>query len=183
MKSDRHIHTEACRPLPSDVFTGDFDLDEYFRTLTRENLLARLHDFRFHVVSGLDGMIDALESMMDSSAFVAVSDDAFTSVDASTSPSLMRQKVVFLAMRHAPDDPSARSEALHTLRELARQFLARMLHDRPALAARRGVAFSPDVAVNETDRYLSPGTAILFMNIGYHFKASLVYNATLWEEQ
>ena len=183
MKSERHSHSHHCgAAAPRDSFAGDFNFEAYVEDLTARNRLAADLGFRFHVVSGTDGLLDAMESLMDSSAFVAVSDDALTSGEASSTPSLVRQKLIIFVMRHAVGDDRARAKCLHTLRELARQFLARMLNDRWILAADRGVMFEEEFQITEPDKYFFSGAACLILNVAYHFKTSLIYDADLWNE-
>lgn len=90
----------------------NWDAADFFRRLTESNKLARSKNFKFCLVSSLEGFEEALARMQSSTAFVCVSDVSSGSTDLTNSPHTVRTKTVFFAVRHKIDDMKARMEAL-----------------------------------------------------------------------
>ena len=82
----------------------NWDAADFFRRLTESNKLARSKNFKFCLVSSLEGFEEALARMQSSTAFVCVSDVSSGSTDLTNSPHTVRTKTVFFAVRHKIDD-------------------------------------------------------------------------------
>lgn len=96
----------------------NWDAADFFRRLTETNKLARSKNFKFCLVSSLEGFEEALARMQSSTAFVCVSDVSSGSTDLTNSPHTVRTKTVFFAVRHKIDDMKARMEAFDLQREI-----------------------------------------------------------------
>ena len=73
----------------------NWDAADFFRRLTETNKLARSKNFKFCLVSSLEGFEEALARMQSSTAFVCVSDVSSGSTDLTNSPHTVRTKTVF----------------------------------------------------------------------------------------
>lgn len=176
-----HHHGSDC-PISSDAgaVPADFRFEDYARSLWQANKMMKSLDFSFAVVSGSSGLLDCLSEFMDAVALLAISDESDASGDISASPSLVRSKTMFFCMRHAENDPEARSGCLRTIRTLQQQFLSRMLRDRMVLAG-MGVSLVPEVDIHESDKYFFNGCTMSYMTVGYTIKSSLRYDAEQWD--
>ena len=96
----------------------------FFERLTSSNRLAQQEHFTFLRVSGLEGLEEALHTLQRTTAFVAVSDIAQGYTELNNTPHTRRVKTVFICMRHALDNMTARQLCMDTMRELFRQFMS-----------------------------------------------------------
>ena len=98
----------------------------FFERLTASNKLAQQEHFAFLRVSGLEGLEEALHTLQRQTAFVAVSDIAQGYTELNNTPHTRRVKTIFICMRHALDNMTARQQCMDTMRELFRQFMSVM---------------------------------------------------------
>ena len=153
----------------------------YFEELSAKNKLAQAEGFTFSRVSGLEGFEEALHTMQGSTAFVCVSDIAQGYTELNNSPHTRRVKTVFLAMRHALDDMTAREECMETMRELFRQFMTRLILERTRLE-QNCIYLDPRISFNEIDRYFFSGCACAYFQIAVDVFTDLRYNEREWNK-
>lgn len=163
----------------SHTDSGSWDAAAFFRNLTATNRLAQAHAFRFCQVSGLDGFEEALQAMQSTTAFVCVSDFSQGFVELNNTPRTRRVKTVFLAMRCAVDDMSARQSCLDTLQELFRQFMSVLIEEQTRLRQHL-IYLDPRISFHEIDRYFFSGCACAFFEIAIDKFTDLRYNANEW---
>lgn len=141
----------------------NWDATAFFASITDSNKFAKAHDFVFARVSGLDGFEEALQQLQSATAFVAVSDISQGYIEVNNSPHTRRVKTVFLAMRHALGDMTARQECMDTMRELFRQFMSKLILEKqgrssrtstspPASPFRKSTSTSSPVALAHTSK-------------------------------
>lgn len=157
----------------------NWDAVPFFAKLTADNRLAQAHQFRFCRVSGLDGLEEALQQMQSSTAFVCVSDIANGFTDLDNTPRTRRVKTVFLAMRHAVDDMTARQSCMDTMRELFRQFMSVLIQERTQLE-QHCIYLDPRISFTEIDRYFFSGCACAFFQVAVDIYTDLRYNPAEW---
>lgn len=153
----------------------------YFRKLTETNLLARQSGMSFSLVSGLQGLEDAISTMQESVGFVclAESSDGVASID--ISPNSRRVKTLFLALRHAENDMPAREAALERIREIFRQFLSHLLRERTRLHT-QGIYLDPEIPFHEIESYFASGCACVYFQISYSTAIDLRFDKSQWTE-
>lgn len=157
----------------------NWDAAAFFERLTASNKFAREQGFRFARVSSLEGFHGALDSMLESTAMVAVSDTSQGYMSLDNSPHTRRVKVVFMAMRHAVDDMEAREECMATMRELFRQMMSVLLMERTRLEE-HCVFLDDRISFNEIDRYFFSGCACAYFQIAVDTYTNLEYNPGEW---
>ena len=108
------------QPAAPENTTFSWNASKFFSDLTARNKLAREKRFTFCRVSGLDGFEEALQKSLTHSAFVCVSDISQGYTQLNNTPQTRRVKTVFLAMRHALGDMTARERCMDIMRELFR---------------------------------------------------------------
>ena len=84
----------------------------FFERLTASNKLAQQEHFAFLRVSGLEGLEEALHTLQRQTAFVAVSDIAQGYTELNNTPHTRRVKTIFICMRHALDNMTARQQCM-----------------------------------------------------------------------
>lgn len=160
----------------------NWDAAAFFERLTRSNVFAQKHEYRFARVSSLDGFHDALGSMASSMAFVAVSDTSQGALDIENTPHTRRVKTVFLAKRHAVDDMKARERCMENMRELFRQFMSVLIQEKTRLEE-NNIFIDPRISFTEIDRYFFTGCACAFFQIALDTYTDLSYNPDEWLTQ
>ena len=165
--------------MPTIIKNINWDATAFFARLTASNKLAQQEHFTFCRVSGLDGFEEVLHSMQTATAFVAVSDTAqgYTELDAT--PHTRRIKTVFLAMRHALDDMTARQECMDVMRELFRQFMSVLIQEKTRVEEEH-IYLDPRISFQEIDRYFLSGCACAFFQIATDVYTDLRYNQDEW---
>lgn len=163
----------------STQLLGRWDAAAFFKDLTASNRLAKQENFTFCQVSGLDGFEEAVNEAQTQTAFVCVSDinDGYTELN--NSPRTRRIKTVFLAMRHAAEDMSARTECMETMRELFRQFMSVLIREKVRLE-QNCIYLDPRISFNEIDRYFFNGAAGAYFQIAVDCYTDLRYNPDEW---
>ena len=161
--------------------TSDFDSIAFFRHLTSSNRLAREFNFRFAVVSGLDGFEDALHDALDMQALVAVDDTSEGGIDIVNTPHKKSFRTVYLFMRHTTEENwmEARQKCFRIMRELFRQFASVLIRERSRLRL-ENVILGENISFNEIDRYFFTGGACAFFQIEVDKYVSLVLNEEEW---
>ena len=159
--------------------TFSWNATSFFEDLTNRNRLARSENFAFCRVSGLEGFEEALHVMQSATAIVAVSDTSQGYLEMNNPPRTRRVKTIFLAMRHALDDMSARQECFDTLRELFRQYMSVLLQEKTRLEENR-IYLDPQISFTEIERYFFSGAACAYFQIAIDTFTDLRYNASEW---
>ena len=157
----------------------NWNATQFFRDLTERNIHAQQHRFTFCRVSGLDGFEEALSRMQGSTAFVCVSDISQGYTELNNTPHTRRVKTVFLAMRHAIDDMTARDRCMDTMRELFRQFMTVLILEQTWLQ-QHCIYIDPRITFQEIDRYFFSGCACAYFQIAVDTYTDLQFNEALW---
>ena len=163
------------------ILNGQWDASAFFENLTAANRLAQSERFTFCRVSGLEGFEEALANAQTSVAFVCVSDIADGFMELNNTPRTRRVKTVFLAMRHAVEDMTARNECMETMRELFRQFMSRLFLEKVKLE-QNCIYLDPRISFNEIDRYFFTGCACAYFQIAVDCFTDLRHNPDEWSE-
>lgn len=162
---------------PSETY--NWNATSFFENLVDRNRLAQKENFTFCRVSGLEGFEEALHNLQNATAIVAVSDTSQGYMEMNNTPRTRRVKTVFLAMRHALDDMTARQECFDTLRELFRQFMSQLILEKVKLEQNR-IYLDPQISFNEIERYFFNGAACAYFQIAIDTFTDLRYNADEW---
>ena len=157
----------------------NWDATTFFASLTAKNRFAQDNGFTFCRVSGLDGFEEALQQMQSATAIVAVSDTSQGYMEINNSPHTRRVKTIFLAMRHAIDDMTARQTCMDTMRELFRQFMSVLIQEKTQLEQHQ-LYLDPRITFNEIDQYFFSGCACAYFQISVDTFTDLRYNADEW---
>lgn len=157
----------------------NWDALEFFSSLTDTNRFAREFGFVCRGCSSLDGFYDLLSDVQSAAPIVAVSDISSGELSVNNHPKARRIKTVFLAMRHAIDDPDARTECMEILRELFRQFMSRLILERERIA-QGCIYIDPDITFTEIDRYFFSGCACAYFQITVDTFTDLTFNPDEW---
>lgn len=165
----------------STVRRSDWDAAEFFRRLLQHNVLAQSRNFRFCMVSGLQGLEDMLHVMQDTANFLAVSDTSDGALSLGSSPRFRRVKTVFMAMRHVESDMTARMRCMHVMREVFRQMMSVLFKDGPRLGD-EFVFVSNQVAFSEIDRYFFSGCACAYFQISVDVFSDLCVCSQDWDD-
>ena len=160
----------------------NWDATTFFASLTAKNRFAQQNAFTFCRVSGLDGFEEALQQMQSATAMVAVSDTSQGYMEINNSPHTRRVKTIFLAMRHAIDDMTARQTCMDTMRELFRQFMSVLIQEKTQLEQQQ-LYLDPRIAFNEIDQYFFSGCACAYFQISIDTYTDLRYNADEWNNE
>ena len=158
----------------------NWDATSFFASLTAKNRFAQDNAFTFCRVSGLDGFEEALQQMQSATAMVAVSDTSQGYMEINNSPHTRRVKTIFLAMRHAIDDMTARQTCMDTMRELFRQFMSVLIQEKTQLEQHQ-LYLDTRIAFNEIDQYFFSGCACAYFQISVDTFTDLRYNESEWE--
>ena len=158
----------------------NWDATTFFASLTASNKFAKSNDFTFAKVSGLDGFEEALQQLQSATAFVAVSDISQGYIEVNNSPHTRRVKTVFLAMRHALGDMTARQECMDTMRELFRQFMSKLILEKTR-QEQQNIYLDPRISFQEIDQYFFSGSACAYFQIAVDTYTDLRYDPTEWQ--
>lgn len=158
----------------------NWDATAFFASITDSNKFAKAHDFVFARVSGLDGFEEALQQLQSATAFVAVSDISQGYIEVNNSPHTRRVKTVFLAMRHALGDMTARQECMDTMRELFRQFMSKLILEKTK-KEQQNIYLDHRISFQEIDQYFFSGCACAYFQIAVDTYTDLRYDPTEWQ--
>ncbi len=161
---------------------GRWDATAFFEHLLNTNKLANNEGFSFCRVSGLEGFEEAIANIQTATALLCVSDIADGFMEMNNSPRTRRVKTVFLAMRHAAEDMTARAECMEILRELFRQLMSVLILEKVKLE-QNCIYLDPRISFNEIDRYFFSGCACAYFQIAVDVFTDLRYQADEWNEQ
>lgn len=157
-----------------------YNLTTLLQSFVNTNKLAKSKQFRFCLVSGLEGMEEALASMLNTTSFCCLFDNASGYVETDNTPHTRRVHTVALALRHKSDDMAARRQAIEVLRELHRQLGSLIIKEQTRL--REDMQYiEPRITMQETSQYLMPGTALCLMQIAVTHYTDLSYNENEWD--
>ena len=165
--------------MPTTNF--NWNATTFLQELTKKNKFAQQHKFIFCRVSGLEGFEETLAHMQQSTSFVCVSDISNGYTELNNSPHTRRVKTVFMAMRHAVDDMTARQKCIDTMRELFRQFMTVLILESTRLKENFRY-LDPRITFNEIDRYFFSGCACCYFQIAIDTYTDLRYNQSEWTE-
>lgn len=157
----------------------NWDATAFFERLTASNVFATENEFCFCRVSGLEGFEEALDSMLSTQAFVAVSDISQGFMELNNTPHTRRFKTVFLAMRHALNNMEARLECMESLRELFRQFMSVLILEQTRLQE-HAIYLDPRISFNEIESYFFSGCACAYFQIAIDTYTDLTYDPSEW---
>ena len=158
----------------------NWDATAFFQRLTSTNKFAQSHSFTFAKVSGLDGFEEALQQLQSAIAIVAVSDISQGYIEVNNSPHTRRVKTVFLAMRHALGDMTARQACMDTMRELFRQFMSKSILEKTK-QEQHNIYLDPRISFQEIDQYFFSGCACAYFQIAVDTYTDLRYDPTEWQ--
>ena len=164
-----------------DKYTPNWNATAFFQSLTEHNTLAQSKGFVFCRVSGIDGFEEALSRMQTQTAFVCVSDISQGYTELNNTPHTRRVKTIFLAMRHAIDNMTARQERMETMRELFRQFMTVLILEQTKIQ-QHNIYLDPRISFQEIDRYFASGCACAYFQIAIDTYTDLRYNNDEWSE-
>ena len=159
----------------------NWDATPFFEHLTASNLLAKQEGFSFLRVSGLEGLEEALHTLQQVAAFVAVSDIAQGYTELNNTPHTRRVKTVFICMRHALDNMMARQQCMDTMRELFRQFMSVLIQERTRIE-REHIYLDPRISFNEIPQYFFSGCACAYFQVATDVFTDLRFNVEEWVE-
>lgn len=159
----------------------NWDCSAFFERLTKNNKLAIDNDYRFVLVSSLEGFHSALSQMLSASAFVAVSETSQGTLTIDNSPHTRRVKTVFLAKRFPMDDADGahREAAMTEMRELFRQFMSVLVQEKTRLEE-SCIYLDDRISFNEIDRYFFTGCACAYFQMSIDTYTNLAYNQAEW---
>lgn len=160
---------------------GDWDAAAFFEPLVGKNKLCRKIGMRFCRVSGLQGLEDALDGMINTQAFFAVSEESQGVTELLTTPHSRRVKTVFLAMRHKLDDMEARRNCFLRMNEVFRQMMSVLLRQQTRIAQGH-IYIDPKITFTEMESYTLAGCAGAFFQVTVDTNLNLVYNPDEWDE-
>ena len=160
--------------------TFSWNAAKFFSDLTARNKLAREKRFTFCRVSGLDGFEEALQKSLTHSAFVCVSDISQGYTQLNNTPQTRRVKTVFLAMRHAINDMTARERCMDIMRELFRQYMSVLILEQTRLQ-QHNIYLDERISFQEIDKYFFTGCACAYFQIAVDTFTDLQYNAAEWQ--
>ena len=152
----------------------------FFQSLTSTNKFAKEKAFTFAKVSGLDGFEEALSQLQSATAIVAVSDISQGYIEVNNSPHTRRVKTVFLAMRHALGDMTARQACMDNMRELFRQFMSKLILEKTK-QEQHNIYLDPRISFQEIDQYFFSGCACAYFQIAVDTYTDLRYDPTEWQ--
>ena len=158
----------------------NWDATAFFASLTEKNKFAQAHFFTFAKVSGLDGFAEALNQLQSATAIVAVSDISQGYIEMNNSPHTRRVKTVFLAMRHALGDMTARQACMDNMRELFRQFMSKLILEKTK-QEQHNIYLDPRISFQEIDQYFFSGCACAYFQIAVDTYTDLRYDPTEWQ--
>ena len=163
------------------MLKSDWSATDFFQNLIAKNKLANTNQFVFCKVSGLEGFEEALHAMQSAKAFCCVSDISDGYTELNNTPRTRRIKTVFIAMRHAIDDMDARNECMEIMRELFRQLMSRLIHEKVKLE-QNFIYIDPRISFNEIDRYFFSGCACAYFQIAVDCFTDLCHRSREWTD-
>lgn len=165
----------------------NFNAAEVVRRLTETNILAQENGFRFCLVSGLEGMEEAVQTMQSTRAFVCVFDNSVGYADLENLPRTNRTFTIAFAMRYPQNGTlsetaqAARLHVMRTLRELFRQFASAMMREQYRIENDMQYLNSR-MTMQEASKYLIPGTAVLITELTVQHYIDMQYDPKEWND-
>jgi len=156
-----------------------WDAVAFYKRLTETNKLCQQHNFKFRRISGLNDFADAVNSMQSTTAFVCCSDVNVGRIQLDNTPHLSRSKTVLIAMRHKLDDMAARETCFTIINEIYRQFCSALIREKTKIE-QNGLYLENSIAIQETDRYFIPGTAVAFFECKVTNYVDMQYDENEW---
>ena len=169
-------------PLVGPILKNfNWDATSFFEWLTAKNRLALENGFVTHRVSGLEGFEECLHSMQECTAFIAISDIAQGYTELNNTPHTRRVKTIFLAMRHAIDDMTARQECMDIMREVFRQFMSVLLQEKVRVM-KEHIYLDPRISFIEMPQFFFSGCACAYFQVATDVYTDLRYQEFEWTE-
>ena len=119
--------------------------------------------------------------MQETTAFVCLFDNSAGYTELNNTPHTRRTKTLALCLRHA-EGMEARNTAMNILRELHRQFCSAILREMTRIREQMHYV-DPRITMQETSRYLMPGTAVCIAELQITHYTDLRYRADEWEKE
>lgn len=161
------------------TFPGSWSASDFFRGLLEKNILATANDFRFAEVSGLSGLADLLNISSDAPNILAVDDTSEGYASLTNTPSRRMVKTIYMSMRHAPEDMTARAECFEIMHEIFRQFMSVINREQTRLS-QTFTFIDPRIQFNEMDRYFATGSACAFFQLAVDSYVDMRYRPEEW---
>lgn len=161
-----------------------FDYISYFQRLTKINRLAKTHRFESCTCSGVDYLEGVLERFRTSSHLVCISDVCEESTFQQGGGWFRRRLItVFLLARFNPAKSGDRETQMALCRELYRQFVSYMLHERSGLSDKLLYLDLSDIRSRELGgSFLNNCTGLYFM-LAVDEPTDLIFRDTEWAEE
>lgn len=157
---------------------------QYLHDTARQNLLAQENHFRVDYCTGPDALQAVMDSYRDTANFLLI-DDTATGATASNRVGWFTRRTHTLFILAAWDqrDDGSYQRALNLCRELLRQLLARIIHDRATQPANEMLMYLKlqSVYTQEFGRYSFNGATGVMAMIDNELPTSLTYDPTLWQ--
>lgn len=163
-----------------------FDAIAYFTAMTRANRLAADNGFVPVTVSGPQNLEGLFEEYRDADRFVAISDTSTGNLESRGGVdafSKRRAYTVWILSAYDHDDMESRQEELEMCRELFRQFVSRILHDKYEYSEQLMYVDTHSIPNQELSRYYLSGMTGLFFTIYVSEPVSLEYDSAEWQDQ
>lgn len=165
--------------MKTHILNGQWDALNFFRKLSETNKLAISKNFKFCIVSGLNGLEEAVQNAQYADNFICISEISDGYMEINNTPRTRRIITVFLAMKHRAEDMSARAACMDTMRELFRQFMSLLMLEKVKLE-QNCIYIDSRISFNEIDRYFFTGGAGAFFQIAYDVFTDLRFNEDDW---
>ncbi len=157
----------------------NWDATAFFRGLVERNKLAQENDYRFAMVSGLNGLEEYINQAQTAKAAICVSDISPGYTEMNNTPHTRRVKTVFMLKRHALNDMKARQACMDEMREIFRQFMSVLFKEKTRIE--QGILYlDPRVSFQEIEQYFAMGCACAFFQVSFDVYTNLVYRESEW---
>ncbi|MCQ2128282.1 MAG: hypothetical protein MJZ08_02470 [Bacteroidaceae bacterium] len=161
---------------------GQFDGVKYFTRMAKNNRLCRLHNFVVTKVSGIGYLEQMLENFRDNSNFIGVEDTTSEQI-VSNGNGYFSSRIftVYVIAGYDVRDVEDHNRKADLCKEIKRQFLTRMLIDKPK--------YEDKLIFMDTTKVMGQGLGSMFLNgaTGLYFQMAvtepleLIYNEEEWE--
>ena len=162
-----------------------FDALAYFADLASKNKLARENNFHVDYCSGPGGLEPAMQGFRQYQNFIFI-DDTTAANTFSNKVGWFDRNVycihIIAGYRHG--DAGSYNQALRLCRQIFRQFLSKVIHDRETYAYGTKLMYlnTQNVYSSEYGRYSFNGATGLFFQLQNDEPTNLVYHDNEWEE-
>lgn len=160
-----------------------FDAMTYFNALTRQNRLCQEKGFKPVMASSPMSLEGLLQEMKTTARFVAIDDTNEGSVFENSGGYFKNTTfTVWILSRYKFGDMNDRQEQLNLCRNVYRQFLARILHDKYQWSLDFTYLLNDQVETRELGAWFIDGLTGVEFHLTIQEQLSLTYDDTLWQE-